>query len=86
MKIRSADKTRLALALKGGSEDIKNLFYKNMSERAAKLMKEDMAAMGMVKLRDVDEAQLEIVVLTKDLAAKGEISITQSNNDEPLIE
>jgi flagellar motor switch protein FliG len=84
--IRAVDKTRLALALKGASEDIKNLFFRNMSERAAKLMKEDMVAMGMVRLRDVDEAQQEIITITKDLAAKGEIVLVQGAEDEQLIE
>ena len=83
--IRVADKMRLALALKGSSEDIKALFFNNMSERAAKLMKDDMASMGMVRLRDVDDAQLEIVNLTKELANKGEILIADGPEEEQLI-
>jgi flagellar motor switch protein FliG len=74
------------LALKGSSEEIRNLFFKNMSERAAKLMREDMQAMGMVRLKDVDEAQLEIVTQAKDLINKGEIVITAAAGEEEMIE
>lgn len=82
--IRVADKTKLALALKGAPEGIKELFFSNMSERAAKLMKEDIDGMGMVKLKDVEEAQLAIVTQTKDLAESGEITITEPGEDEMI--
>ena len=48
-----------------------------MSERAAKIMREDMAAMGPVRLRDVDEAQMYMVQVAKDLAARGEIVMAE---------
>ena len=51
--LRQVEKDKLATALKGGSEEIKDLFFKNMSERAAKMMQEDMEAMGPVRLRDM---------------------------------
>lgn len=75
--IRVADKTKLALALKGATEVIKEMFFANMSERAGKLMKEDVQALGMVRVRDVDEAQGYIVITAKDLANRGEINIRQ---------
>ena len=59
--MRGTENDKLSLALKGASEAVRNLFYSNMSERAAKIMKEDMQAMGPVRLRDVDEAQIELV-------------------------
>ncbi len=77
-----ADKSRLGLALKGTSEAIKDLFFNNMSERAAKLLKEDMEALGMVKIKQVDEAQSEIVLQTKALAEKGEIIISSGDDDD----
>lgn len=83
--LRVVDKDRLATAMKGASETIKDLFFKNMSERAAKLLKEDMEAMGPVRLKDVDEAQMAIVSVAKDLAAKGEIVIAGDSADEQLI-
>jgi flagellar motor switch protein FliG len=83
--LRNVDKDKLGIALKGASEQIKDLFFSNMSERAAKILKEDMAAMGAVRLRDVDEAQMEMVNLAKDLAAKGEIIISEGGAEDELI-
>jgi flagellar motor switch protein FliG len=57
--LRVVDKPKLGLALKGSSETLRDLFFTNMSERAAKIMREDMAAMGPVRLRDVDEGKGE---------------------------
>src|SRR4051812_30340553 len=59
--IRTADKEKIPLALKGASDAMKDLFFSNMSERAAKIMKEDIASMGPVRLKDVEEAQQSIV-------------------------
>ncbi len=83
--LRSAEKDRLALALKGASDTIRDLFFSNMSERAAKIMREDMEAMGPVRLRDVDEAQMEIVSVAKDLAAGGEIMLVDNKGEDELI-
>lgn len=83
--LRVVDKEKLGTAMKGASETIKDLFFKNMSERAAKLLKEDMEAMGPVRLKDVDEAQMSIVSAAKDLAAKGEIIIAGDSADDQLI-
>jgi flagellar motor switch protein FliG len=83
--LRNVDKDKLGIALKGASEQIKDLFFSNMSERAAKILKEDMAAMGAVRLRDVDDAQVEMVNLAKDLAAKGEIIISDGGAEDELI-
>jgi len=83
--LRAVEKDKLALALKGASETLRELFFSNMSERAGKMMKEDMAAMGPVRLRDVDEAQVAMVATAKDLAAKGEIIIADSKGDDELV-
>ena len=56
-----------------------------MSERAAKIMREDMNAMGPVRLKDVDQAQQAIVASAKDLAAKGEIMLADGGSDDELI-
>lgn len=84
--IRMLDKSKLALALKGSTEPIKELFFRNMSERAAKFLKEDIANLGMVKLKDVDEAQLIVVNQAKDLAQSGQIIIAQGGDEEAMIE
>lgn len=83
--IRVADKELLPLALKGASETMRSLFFSNMSERAAKIMKEGMEAMGPVKLRDVEDAQQRIVSTAKDLADKGEITIVSNDEEDQMI-
>jgi flagellar motor switch protein FliG len=82
MLLRNLEKEKLALALKGGTEDIRQRFLSNMSERAAKLLREDMDALGPVRLRDVDEAQAAIVAAAKALADAGEIDISVGERDE----
>jgi len=80
--LRSVEKDRLPIALKGASDKIKDLFLTNMSERAGKMLRDDIAALGPVKLRDVDEAQAGIVATAKELAAQGQIEIGGNNDDE----
>ena len=83
--MRHIDKDKLAVALKGASEAVRQFFLSNMSTRAAKMLVDDMQAMGPVRLRDVDEAQVLLVNLAKDLAAKGDIIISKSRGDEELV-
>ncbi|WP_270374501.1 MULTISPECIES: flagellar motor switch protein FliG [Marinicauda] len=83
--LRSVNKDELGLALKGASDTLRDLFFSNMSERAAKILREDMASMGPVRLKDVDTAQSNMVNLAKDLAAKGEILIADGGGEDELI-
>ena len=83
--IRAVDKDKLPIALKGSTETIRDLFFSNMSERASKIMKEDMAAMGPVRLKDVEEAQQYIVNVAKDLESRGEITIASGEAEDELI-
>lgn len=83
--IRAVDKEKLPTAMKGASETIKDLFFSNMSERAAKIMKEDMASMGPVRLKDVEEAQQYIVNVAKDLEGRGEITIAGTDEGDEMI-
>jgi len=83
--MRNVDKAKLAVALKGATDTVRQFFLGNMSTRAAKMLVDDMQAMGPVRLRDVDEAQALLVNLAKDLAARGEIMITKSRGDEELV-
>jgi flagellar motor switch protein FliG len=80
--LRAVPKDKLTLALKGASETLRDMFFRNLSERASKLLKDDLAALGPVKLRDVDEAQAAIVAMAKDLAAQGQIQIADGRDDE----
>ncbi len=83
--LRHVEKDKLALALKGASDPIKEMFFKNMSERAGKMLREDMEAMGPVRLREVDEAQSMIVTLAKELANSGQIVISEGREEDELI-
>jgi flagellar motor switch protein FliG len=83
--LRAVEKDRLALALKGASDTLREMFFSNMSERAAKIMREDMENMGPVRLKDVDSAQMAMVQVAKDLAARGEIMLAGQGGDDELI-
>jgi flagellar motor switch protein FliG len=83
--LRAVEKDKLALALKGASDTLRDLFFSNMSERAGKLLREEMEQMGPVRLKDVDEAQMSMVNTAKELAAKGEIMIAQAKGEDELI-
>jgi flagellar motor switch protein FliG len=83
--LRNVEKDKLPIALKGASEPLRDLFLSNMSERASKMLKEDMAAMGPVRVRDVEEAQLAMVTIAKELASKGEIMLTDKKGEDELI-
>lgn len=83
--IREVDKGLLAMSLKGVSDQIKDLFFSNMSERAAKLLREDIAALGSVRLRDVEEAQTQVMVTVKQLVQTGEIALAETSESDELI-
>lgn len=83
--LRAVDKDKLTIALKGASEELKDLFFSNMSERAAKLLREDMQSLGPIRLKDVEEAQTAMVTAAKDLADRGELVIGGSGGDDQLV-
>ena len=84
--LRKVDKGKLTIALKGATETVREYFLKNMSQRAAKMMTDDLQNMGPVRLREVDEAQALMISTAKDLADKGEIIIVKSGNaDDELV-
>jgi len=83
--MRHVDKDKLGVALKSANEEVRGFFLGNMSSRAGKMLLDDMAALGPVRLRDVDEAQALLVNLAKDLAAKGEIMLTKNRADDELV-
>jgi|JI9StandDraft_1071089.scaffolds.fasta_scaffold32464_4 flagellar motor switch protein FliG len=83
--LRGIEKDKLGLALKGASPTMRDLFFSNMSERAGKILKDDMEALGPVRLKDVDEAQMKMVVVAKELAAKGEIMLSGGKAEDELV-
>ena len=83
--LRQVEKDILGIALKGASDDVKELFFNNMSERAGKMLKEDMDAMGAVRLKDVDEAQGSVVMIAKSLSDSGEILVSTGGEEDELV-
>ncbi|MGD1886113.1 MAG: flagellar motor switch protein FliG [Cohaesibacteraceae bacterium] len=83
--LRGADTANLPIALKGANETLRDFFLANMSSRQADNIREEMEILGPVRLRDVDEAQMELVNLAKDLAAKGEIVISKNSGDDEVV-
>jgi len=83
--LKVVSKEQLVLALKATSEDMKNLVFSNMSERAADLLREDMEAKGPVKVSEVEKAQQEILKLVKTLEETGTIVLGGKGASEALI-
>lgn len=73
--LKVVDKKTLGVALKGTSEQLRQCFYRNMSERAVELLKEDMEYMGAVKIKDVEQSQQEIVNIIRKLEEEGVVSL-----------
>jgi flagellar motor switch protein FliG len=84
--LRTVEKDKLPVALKGASEALRGLFFGNLSERAGRMLQDDIASLGPVKLRDVDDAQANIVQLAKQLASTGEIEIGDGGAADAMVE
>ena len=83
--LRDVDKKDLALALKSSDEKIKNKIFKNMSERAAAVVKEELEFMGPVKLKEVEAAQMRIVDIIKALEEADEIAIGGRGKEDIFV-
>lgn len=83
--LRGIDQDVLVLAMKGASDNVREFFFSNISERAGRLLRDDLDVMGPVRLRDVDEAQTKMINRAKELAAKGEIVISNNGGEDELI-
>lgn len=83
--LRDVDRRDLVLALRGADERLRAKIFKNMSERAAKVVKEELELMGPVKLKDVEAAQQRIVEVVKRLEEQEEITISGRGRDEVYI-
>jgi flagellar motor switch protein FliG len=83
--VRNCNKRELAMALKGAPDEMKQLFFSAMTERAAKLMRDDMLAMGPVRARECEEAQTALVRLAKSLGDRGEIMLVDPKSDDAMI-
>jgi flagellar motor switch protein FliG len=83
--LKEIDTKELAMALKGASEELQTKFFRNMSSRAAEMIKEDMEYMGPVRLKDVEEVQQRIVDVIRRLEEDGEIVISGRGGDEEIV-
>ena len=83
--LRDVDNNDLAIALKGTTEDVQNVIFKNMSSRLAAMLQEDMEFMGPVRMKDVEEAQQKIVNIIRKLEDAGEIVISRGGGDEIIV-
>ncbi len=80
--IQRVDKKTLTVALKGTSDELKSRFFRHMSQRAVEMLKEDMEVLGPVKIKDVEAAQQEIVIIVRKLDQDGIISIKGGGGEE----
>jgi flagellar motor switch protein FliG len=83
--MKEVDSKELALALKGASEAVKQRIFKNMSSRAADMLREDMSVSGPVRLRNVEEAQQRIVKLIRRLEEADEIVISRGGAADLVV-
>ncbi len=83
--LKEVDNQELGLALKTASEELKNKIFKNMSERAAQLIQEDMQFMGPVRVADVEAAQQKVVDVVRKLEDAGEIIISGRGGEKEMV-
>lgn len=83
--IREVDSEDLSLSLKVASEEVKEIVFKNMSQRMSETFKEELEYMGPVRLRDVEEAQMRIVAVIRRLEEVGEIIIARGGSDDIIV-
>jgi len=83
--LRELDNSDLAKALKAVDTEVQDKIYRNMSKRAAALLREDMEFMGPVRLKDVEEAQQKIVNIIRKLEEEGEIVVARAGEDELVM-
>ncbi|MEI7475380.1 MAG: flagellar motor switch protein FliG [bacterium] len=84
--LREVEVKDLAMALKGANSDVKEKVFRNMSERASQMLKDDMEYMGPVRAKEVQECQTKIVAIIRALEATGEIVLVRDTNEEDFIE
>ena len=83
--LREVDTGELAKALRGVEAEVQDKIFRNMSKRAASMLKEEMEYMGPVRLKDVEETQQKIVSIIRKLEDQGEIVVARSGEDEMVV-
>ena len=80
--LRKVETMELAIALKAASEEVKDKVFKNMSERAGAMLREEMEDLGPVRMNEVSDAQMAITNIIQEMEAKGEIIISGRRGEE----
>ncbi len=83
--LKRTDKKTLAIAMKGANEELKTKFFRNMSQRAVEMMKEEMEYLGPIRVKDVEKSQHEIVEVVRSLEEEGVIVIGGAGGDEYVV-
>jgi flagellar motor switch protein FliG len=83
--LKRVDKKSLAMALKGANDELKTKFFRNMSQRAAEMLKEEMEYLGPIRVKEVEKAQHEIVEVVRNLEEEGVIVIGGAGGDEYVV-
>jgi flagellar motor switch protein FliG len=83
--LKIVDNTKLVTALKTATDEVRSKLFKNMSNRAATLLKEDLDAMGPTKVSDVEKAQQDIIMQLKDLESKGKALISRGGEGDSFV-
>ena len=83
--LKEVNNEELSLAMKTASDEMREKIFKNMSERAAQMMKEDLEVMGPVRLKDVEVAQQSIIKIAKKLEAEGKIVLAGKGSEEAFV-
>jgi len=83
--LRDVEKSRLTLALKGAPDELRKVLFSSMSQRAAKIIEEDLMALGSVRVKDVDSARGDVVAVAKQLIDSGEIDVVLNSDDDEFV-
>ena len=83
--VLQVEKEQLAMALKGANDETRALFFGNMSERAGKIMEEDMEALGAVRKSEVDQARASVMDTAKTLSDEGQLVLPGGGEDDELM-
>ncbi len=83
--MREVSNDTLTLAMKTSTEDVKNKIFRNISSRAAEMIKEDLEVMGPVRLSDVEKAQSEIIKIVRKMEEEGKIVLGGRGDEDALV-
>ncbi len=83
--LKEVNSKDLVLAMRGANEEVNSRIYKNMSKRAAEMIKEEMEVMGPVRLKEVEKAQQKVVTIIRKLDESGEIIISRGGEDVIIV-